>query len=145
MTQYFNARLWSAAGFNQQQVRFLEELIDKLNLVETGATADLTAAEIATLYDSEVDVVSQVDAEAGISTTAYRWTPARVAQAIAALETVEAFPVGAVFVSVSSTNPATSLGYGTWSAFGAGRVLVGLDSGDTDFDTVEETGGSKVV
>ena len=54
-----------------------------------------------------------------------------------------AFPVGAVFIAVVSTNPATLLGYGTWSAFGAGRMLVGLDSGDTDFDTVEETGGAK--
>jgi microcystin-dependent protein len=32
---------------------------------------------------------------------------------------------------------------GTWSAFGSGRVLVGVDTGDSDFDTVEETGGSK--
>ena len=55
----------------------------------------------------------------------------------------EAFPVGAVFIAVVSTNPGTLLGYGTWSAFGAGRVLVGIDSGDTDFDTVEETGGAK--
>jgi len=55
----------------------------------------------------------------------------------------EAFPVGSVFIGVVSTNPATLLGYGTWSAFGAGRVLIGLDSGDTDFDTVEETGGAK--
>ena len=54
-----------------------------------------------------------------------------------------AFPVGSVFISVVSTNPATLLGYGTWAAFGAGRVLVGLDAGDTDFDTVEETGGAK--
>ena len=58
---------------------------------------------------------------------------------------VESFPVGSVFIAVVSTNPATLLGYGTWSAFGAGRVMVGLDSGDTDFDTVEETGGSKTV
>ena len=54
-----------------------------------------------------------------------------------------AWPVGSIFISVSSTNPATSLGFGTWTAFAAGRVLVGLDSGDTDFDTSEETGGAK--
>lgn len=56
-----------------------------------------------------------------------------------------AWPIGSVFISVVSTNPATLLGFGTWSAFGAGRVLVGLDSGDTNFDVAEETGGAKTV
>lgn len=55
----------------------------------------------------------------------------------------EAFPVGSVFIAVVSTNPGTLLGYGTWSAFATGRMLIGLDSGDADFDTVEETGGAK--
>lgn len=32
---------------------------------------------------------------------------------------------------------------GTWQAWGAGRVPVGVDTTDTDFDTAEETGGSK--
>jgi hypothetical protein len=54
-----------------------------------------------------------------------------------------AWPIGSVFISVVSTNPGTLLGFGTWSAFGAGRVLVGLDSGDGDFDAAEETGGAK--
>ena len=57
----------------------------------------------------------------------------------------EAFPVGSVFLAVVATNPATLLGYGTWSAFGAGRMLVGFDAGQTEFDTVEETGGAKTV
>lgn len=54
-----------------------------------------------------------------------------------------AWPVGSVFLSVVSTNPGTLLGVGTWTAFGAGRMLVGRDAGQTEFDTVEETGGAK--
>jgi hypothetical protein len=52
------------------------------------------------------------------------------------------WPIGSVYTSVVSTDPSTLFG-GNWEAFGAGRVMVGLDSGDTDFDTVEETGGVK--
>ena len=55
----------------------------------------------------------------------------------------EAFPVGAVFIAVVNTDPATLLGYGTWSAFAAGRMLVGRTASDADFDTAEETGGAK--
>ena len=54
-----------------------------------------------------------------------------------------AYPVGAVFIAVVSTNPSSLLGFGTWSAFGTGRMLIGIDSSDSDFNTVEETGGSK--
>ena len=53
------------------------------------------------------------------------------------------YPVGAVYTSVVSTSPATLFGFGTWAAFAAGRVLVGIDAGQTEFDTVEETGGAK--
>lgn len=55
----------------------------------------------------------------------------------------QAWPVGSIFVTVVSTNPGTLLGFGTWSAFAAGRVLVGINGADTDFDTVKETGGAK--
>lgn len=56
-----------------------------------------------------------------------------------------AWPVGSVFLSVVPTNPATLLGLGTWVAIATGRMLVGIDTGDSDFNTVEETGGSKTV
>lgn len=53
------------------------------------------------------------------------------------------YPVGAIYISTLATNPATLFGFGTWEVFGAGKTLVGLDSGDADFDTAEETGGEK--
>lgn len=55
----------------------------------------------------------------------------------------QAWPIGSVFMAVVNTNPASLLGFGTWSAFGAGKMLVGRDANDTDFDTAEETGGAK--
>lgn len=57
----------------------------------------------------------------------------------------EAFPVGSVFIAVVATNPGTLLGYGTWVAIAVGRMLVGFDSGDADFDAAEKTGGAKTV
>jgi hypothetical protein len=39
------------------------------------------------------------------------------------------FPVGAIYTATVSTNPATLLGFGSWSAFGAGRVLIGNGGG----------------
>lgn len=53
------------------------------------------------------------------------------------------YPVGSIYTNAtSSTNPGTLLGFGTWTAFGAGRVMVGLDASNALFDTAEETGGS---
>lgn len=52
-------------------------------------------------------------------------------------------PIGTIREFNVSTNPATLLGFGTWSAFGTGRVTVAIDVGQTEFDTNGETGGAK--
>lgn len=52
------------------------------------------------------------------------------------------YPVGSIYMSTSNANPGTLFG-GTWAAWGAGRVPVGINSSDTDFKTVEKTGGAK--
>ena len=52
------------------------------------------------------------------------------------------FPVGAIYISTTSTNPGEYFG-GTWESFGAGKCLVGVDSSQTEFNTVLKTGGEK--
>ena len=54
------------------------------------------------------------------------------------------YPVGSIYINATSdTNPATLLGFGTWVEFGSGKVLVSQDTGDSTFNTLEGTGGSK--
>jgi hypothetical protein len=56
------------------------------------------------------------------------------------------YPVGYVITLGVSTNPGTLLGVGTWTAI-KGKVIVGISDvvGDTEFDTLNETGGAKTV
>ena len=54
------------------------------------------------------------------------------------------YPIGSIYMSVSSTSPATLFG-GTWVRWGNGRVPVGVDASQTEFNTVEKTGGSKYL
>ena len=60
-------------------------------------------------------------------------TTAFVQAALAAV-----FPVGAIYTATVSTNPATLLGFGTWTAFAAGRTIIGNGGGYT----AGNTGGS---
>ena len=78
-----------------------------------------------------------------LSTTAY--TDAAITALSTSLSTAiksAVYPVGTIYTAIVSTNPATLLGFGTWTAFGAGRVMVGFNASNTLFDTAEETGGS---
>ena len=53
------------------------------------------------------------------------------------------FPVGGIYISIASTSP-SSIWAGTgWEEFAKGKTLVGLDSSDSDFNTIGKTGGKK--
>lgn len=51
------------------------------------------------------------------------------------------FPKGSIFLTTENINPGTFLG-GTWVAWGSGRVPVGINTSDTNFNTPEKTGGA---
>ncbi len=113
-----------------------------------------TARAIALTGD--VTGTANFDGSADISITAtvaddsHNHTIANIDDLQAALDTkttqanaiLGAHPVGSIYTSTVATNPGDIFG-GTWAAFGAGKVLVGIDSSDTSFDTVEDTGGAK--
>ena len=105
-----------------------------------SATIPEVAAEVAAITVDVDAAVATADAAAD-AVAALALTVSALNDALLAMR----LPVGAIHVSVTPTNPATTLGYGTWDAFGTGRVIVGVDVLDTDFDTVEETGGSKAA
>ena len=54
------------------------------------------------------------------------------------------YPIGRLYLTVGSEDPNTTIG-GTWVRFGTGKTLVGVDTSDGDFNSVEKTGGSKYL
>ena len=130
----------------------LQNGTDGTDATFTGKLA--TARAIALTGD--VTGTANFDGSADISITAtvaddsHNHTIANIDGLQAALDTkttqanaiLGAHPVGSIYTSTIATNPTHIFG-GTWEAFGAGKVLVGLDANDTSFDTVEETGGAK--
>ena len=55
------------------------------------------------------------------------------------------YPIGSIYITVNPTNPSTVFGFGTWVAFATGRTIVGVDTGQSEFNTIEKVGGSKEV
>jgi hypothetical protein len=105
--------------------------------------------EINDEFDS---IQTAVNSKANSSSPTFTGTPAAPTAAIGTNTTQVAttafvaaalYPVGSIYLSTLATSPATLFGFGTWVAFGAGKVLVGQDTGDAAFDVLEETGGSK--
>ena len=124
----------------------------ELNLLDgcTANTAELNYVDVATLGTAEASKALTVDAS--LDVTGIRNITATGALSVASgtvggntiATLANIYPVGSIYMNASdSTNPATLLGFGTWVAFGAGRVPVGIDATQTEFDTAEETGGAK--
>ena len=52
------------------------------------------------------------------------------------------YQVGKIYITTGNENPNETIG-GTWEQFANGRTLVGVDTSQTEFNSVEKTGGEK--
>jgi hypothetical protein len=118
----------------------------ELNLLDgvTANTTELNYVDITTL--GTVEASKAVTADANKDVTAIRnLTITGALSAGSGLVTMsDIYPVGSIYINAAvTTNPATLLGFGTWVAFGSGRMMVGYNAADSDFDALQETGGAK--
>ena len=119
--------------------------------VISGSDFNSEFTTIRTAVNSKADIASETLTGTPLAPTAAAGTDttqiATTAFVTAAVAAHVVYPIGAVFTTITayanSAAVVAVLGGTTWAAFGAGKVLVGLDSGDASFDTVEETGGAK--
>ena len=114
-----------------------DDFDDEFALIETAVNTK------ANLNGDATESFSATTATSGTNTTQVATTAYVQGEFTAANINDAAYPIGSIYISVVSTNPATLLGVGTWVAFAEGRTIIGIKSTDTDFDTVEETGGAK--
>lgn len=106
-------------------------------------SADGKHMAIGQVYDSNLNVDLQIRESLGVGgeKAIYKENGAlKIAQSIMSLM----YPVGSIYMSVNNTNPSNFFG-GTWEVWGSGRVPVGINTNDTDFNTSEKTGGTKSV
>ena len=120
---------------------------DKLdNLVDNATFASGAVDNSTTQINGSGQIIVK---DSGVSTVKIEDDAVTAAKIAAGALTDVVYPVGSIFTTVTnyadSAAVVSAIGGTTWTAFGAGRVLVGQDSSDTDFDTAEETGGAKTV
>lgn len=112
------------------------------NDTSVATTAFVKAQAYATLAsptftgDPKVPTPSPGDNDTSIASTAF--VKAAIDAFMLAMN-----PIGTIKMTTVNTNPGTYIAGTTWAAWGTGRVPVGVDTGQTEFDTVEETGGEK--
>jgi hypothetical protein len=108
------------------------ELNDEFNSIQTAVATKADLASPAFTGTPTAATQSTGNSSTRLATTAF------VQDALSN----NVYPVGSIYLSVVSTNPGTLLGFGTWVAFATGRALVGIDTGNSLMNVVEETFGS---
>jgi hypothetical protein len=99
---------------------------DPLKIVK-GTEINTEFDNIATAVATKADLASPTFTGTPTAPTASAGTSSTQIATTAFLATL--YPVGSIYSSTVSTNPNSLFGFGTWTAFAAGRVVVGNGGG----------------
>ena len=117
--------------------------LNKLDGV-TATTAEINYIDVATLGTVEASKAITVDANKDVTGIRNLTITGTLSGATGLVTMSDVYPVGSIYINATNANnPSSLLGFGTWVAFGAGRVPVGIDATQSEFDTAEEVGGAK--
>ena len=125
-TRYYiiGYRLYSDSNGNELAEKFVRQVASATTVIQEASLRDGAAEAYVSLYRVVQD---------GFTITS-------VSQIAIGSVAGLIYPVGSIYMSVNNVNPSTFFG-GTWVAWGSGRVPVGVNASDSNFNTVEKTGG----
>lgn len=106
----------------------------KLRILATGYTSEYINFVISSNLTETDDICVKFDTE----TREFKINKCVIEDNIL----LKVYPIGSIYMSVNNINPSNLFG-GTWETWGTGRVPVGVDTTQTEFETVEKTGGEK--
>ena len=158
------AQVYAATFETGAQSQYVETEVDPVATAQIGSLSDLKTTAKATIVAAVNEVAGEAEtANSNISQIldgTKKVKNAEHADTAANADNVKAksgsykeladallemiYPVGSIKLTTENKNPSTYLG-GTWVAWGAGRVPVGVDETTTKFKTAEKTGGSETA
>lgn len=118
-----------------------ENYLDSLNILDTlkevlenTSEKQLTGALVTKQLSNDIDANTRLINEMNRDMNGLVAAGSRLLNVI--------YPVGSIYMSTVNTDPSLLFG-GTWEVWGSGRVPVGVNTSETEFNTVEKTGGAK--
>ena len=114
--------------------------------VVSGGDFNTEFTAVQTAVNSKADLAGSASQLFSATTAAAGTNTTQVATTAFVRAESAAYPVGAIFTTTvayaDSAAVVAAIGGTEWEAFGAGKVLVGGDGSDTDFDVVNSSTGS---
>jgi hypothetical protein len=103
-----------------------------INVTGIATNVANIAAEITDRTNADTTLQTNIDVEEAARIAADAALPASIINTV--------YPVGAIYIGTTATNPNTLFGVGTWVATGVGSVLVGVGTSDAVY-ALDDTGG----